>query len=344
MFRNLIGLLPILTCLASAAAAQSWSIQTRGLDTNLRAVGVARNSASRRQLVVWAAGSKGVVLRSDDLGKTWQRIRIRGADALDFRGVAAIDGKTAYVMSIGNAGKSRIYKTLDAGSTWTLQYNDSRTSFFLDAISCVSATHCVAIGDPIDGKFLILATRDGEHWSELSSAPPALPKEGSFAASNSCLTVRDRDVYFATGGPAARVFHSPDSGRTWTVSATPIASGNESSGIFSLSVRGQTLIAIGGDYRQPNRIYHAAAYSRDGGKTWHLSTRPPGGFRSGVTIVDGMTVAVGPNGDDISTDGGVHWQHTDSLNLNALVILDRQHGWAVGPHGTIARFVDRVNH
>ena len=67
-----------------------------------------------------------------------------------------------------------------------------------------------------------------------------------------------------------------------------------------------------------------------------------GGFRSGVAQVDGAAaVAVGPNGEDITRDFGVTWEHTDSLNLNAVKVLDSEHGWAVGPKGTIARFQNR---
>jgi len=61
-------------------------------------------------------------------------------------------------------------------------------------------------------------------------------------------------------------------------------------------------------------------------------------------IDDGRWVAVGPNGEDISGDFGVHWKHTDSLNLNAVALLDIWTGWAVGPNGTIARFVNRYGY
>ena len=47
--------------------------------------------------------------------------------------------------------------------------------------------------------------------------------------------------------------------------------------------------------------------------------------------------AVGTNGTDVSHDKGVHWQHTEFLNLNA-VGFHGQEGWAVGPKGLIARF------
>jgi photosystem II stability/assembly factor-like uncharacterized protein len=331
--------------MATGAKAQSWSVQTSGLDTNLRGVSavLAINPRGVSAAVVWASGSNGAVLRSIDAGKTWDRLHVAGADALDFRGIVAFDSNTAYVISIGNDDKSRIYKTADAGATWSLQYRDSRPAFFLDAIACESRTRCFALGDPIDGKFVILATNDGKHWKELppGNLPPALPQEGAFAASSSCLTLHGNQIYFATGGPAARVFHSPDRGRTWTVSETPIASGNASSGIFSLSGDWpNTMLAAGGDYTQTKVTFRTAAYSRDRGKTWRLAGQMPGGFRSAVAVVDAATaVAVGPSGEDISHDGGVHWQQTDSLNLNAVSILDAHNGWAVGAHGTVARFV-----
>ncbi len=54
-------------------------------------------------------------------------------------------------------------------------------------------------------------------------------------------------------------------------------------------------------------------------------------------------LTVGPNGEELSEDRGISWKRTGSLNLNALAIYDGEHGWAVGPHGTIARFISRKN-
>ena len=55
---------------------------------------------------------------------------------------------------------------------------------------------------------------------------------------------------------------------------------------------------------------------------------------------NGRWVAAGPGGEDVSTDGGLHWKHTDSLNLNALFILQGQGGWGVGAKGTVALLVN----
>jgi len=335
----------LLSLFATAAAhAQRWTVQTSGLDSNLRAVSAANavDSKGNFQAAVWVSGSKGVILRSINSGKSWKLLHVKGADALDFRGVAARDANVAYVMSIGNGDKSRIYKTTDGGATWKLQFTGSRKEVFLDALVCYTDIHCFALGDPMEGKFLLLETTDGEEWQEIprDNMPAALPNEGAFAASNSGLAIHGADLYFGTGGAAnARVFHSHDFGRTWTVSDTPIASGSASSGIFSLDVHWTPwLLVVGGDYKDPSRSARSAAISRDNGKTWELSDPMPGGFRSAVSVInDSLAVAVGTTGADIG-DRGLSWKHTDSLNLNALAMLDPMNGWAVGPHGTIARF------
>src|SRR6267154_993316 len=270
-------LLLLLLLSSAPLEAQWWKVETIGIDTNLRSVSVARasNAKGASPWVVWASGSNGVILKSADEGETWKRLHLPGGDALDFRGIVAFNATTAYVMSSGEGERSRIYKTTDGGETWDLQYTNKRKEFFLDSIACLSETHCFALSDPIDGKFLLLNTTDGQHWNPLSSGnmPAALPSEGAFAASNTCLALSGADIFFGTVGPAARVFHSSDSGRTWGVAETPIAHGNASSGIFSI-VRAdeKTIVVAGGDYQDPNRASGVAAYSLDEGKSWQLST------------------------------------------------------------------------
>jgi photosystem II stability/assembly factor-like uncharacterized protein len=324
----------------------SWSVQTSGIDTNLRGVIATESvdSNGTENITVWACGSNGVILLSKDLGKTWKRLHVAGGDALDFRSIVAFDAKNAFVMSSGNGDKSRIYKTADDGESWTLEFTDSREAFFLDALACDA--ECYALSDPIDGKFVIVATHDYKDWKELpgDGMPASLPGEGAFAASGTSLAVNnDAGMYFGTGGgKAARVFHSTDLGKTWSAAETPIASGNASSGIFSISSTTFAVNVVGGDYKDPNRPYRVAAYSQDQGKTWHLAAQQPGGYRSAVASIDGATLAaVGPNGEDASDDFGVHWKHTDALDLNAVFVLDIHNAWAVGAKGTVARLVNR---
>jgi len=281
-----------------------------------------------------------VILRSTDDGKTWKQVTVPGASNLDFRDIEAFDANIAYVMSSGDGDKSRIYKTTDSGKSWKLQYSDRRQGFFLDSLACDSMTHCIALSDPVDGKFLVLSTGDGKHWKELSRdhMPAALPQEGAFAASGTAIALCDGKIFFGTGGPAARVFRSADDGRSWTVATTPIASGNPSSGVFSVACTSHgDLVVVGGVYKDPNRAQQVAAYSTNSGETWQLSQTQPGGYRSAVgSFSNGNLAAVGPNGTDVTHDKGVHWQQANSLNLNA-VSFNNAEGWAVGPKGSIAR-------
>ncbi|MGB8540945.1 MAG: hypothetical protein WCD49_04830 [Candidatus Acidiferrales bacterium] len=322
----------------------TWSVQTSGIDTNLRGIS-AENSVDANgtdHITVWASGSNGVILFSSDLGKTWKRLHVVGGDSLDFRSIVAFDAKRAYVMSSGNGDQSRIYETKDGGKTWKREFAGKNPSLFLDALVCSS--QCYALSDPVDGKFLLLSDHNNGTWSELpgDGMPAALPGEGAFAASGTSLALGgDGAMYFGTGGAkAARVFHSMDNGKTWNVTETPVAIGNASSGIFSVVCMPSGVVAVGGDYKDPSRPYRVAAYSRDEGKTWQLSAQQPGGYRSGAAALYGSILAVGPAGEDISDDFGAHWKHVGSLDLNAVFVLDIYNGWAVGAKGTIARLIN----
>jgi photosystem II stability/assembly factor-like uncharacterized protein len=321
----------------------AWTVQTSGIRTNLRGISAAFVSRTDKTPVVWASGSGGVVLRSVDAGKTWRRIYVSGAETLDFRGIQAISADTAYLMASGPRDQSRIFKTGDAGQTWQLQVIDMRDGFFLDALVCLDELRCFALSDPVGGKFLVLATQDGQHWEELPRAtmPAALQGEGAFAAGNSALTVfSNGEIYFGTGGGASsRVFHSADMGRTWTATPTPIAAGVAAAGIFSVARSGDSVVAVGGDYRQANLASSVAAYSTDRGATWLATPAQPSGYRSAVAGLDPKTfVAAGPNGADISRDGGAHWTHAGTVNLNAVTVLESGIVWGAGANGTVARY------
>lgn len=321
-----------------------WAMQESGVDSNLRGVSVVSESSAKEKAIIWASGSQGAVVRSADSGRTWKRLPIPGAESLDFRGVQAFDANTAYAMSSGDGPQSRIYKTTDGGQSWKLQYKGEQKSFFLDALVCNSEKRCMALSDPVEGKFVLLENLDGEHWRELSREhmPAALAKEGSFAASNSSLCLSRNDIYFGTGGPAARVFASHDFGETWNAVQTPLLSGTTSSGIFSLFCDEDTVLAVGGDYQDPGRAYKNAGVSMDGGKTWQIAAQPPGGYRSSIGKMGGGYVAVGPTGSDISSDG-LRWSHIGSENLNAYFYSSVSgESWAVGPRGKVARFVSHV--
>jgi len=320
-----------------------WTPHSSGTTASLR--GVSAVNAK----VVWASGTAGTYLRTTDGGVTWKAAQVPGAEALDFRGIRAMDGRTVYLLSSGSADKARIYKTTDGGSHWALQFTNPETKGFFDAIAFWDATHGIVLGDPVysdtgDGQFAIFTTADASlHWQR-QHTPPALPNEGAFAASNTCLFVRGTsEAWFATGGPgSARVFHSRDRGLTWTAATTPIRNDGASAGIFSLAFSDSRYgIAVGGDYAKDREDRRNIAVTEDGGLTWTAPASPgPKGFRSAVAYLPHakMWLATGTSGSDVSTDNGKTWKLFDSGAYNAVSFVSAGNGWAVGPRGRIAAF------
>ncbi len=320
----------------AAAAAQSWIAQNSGTTASLRGVGAAPGG------VVWAGGTGGAWLRTADAGATWSAGRVPGAAELDFRDVHAVDDRVAYLLSSGPGDKSRIYRTADGGKQWTLQFTNPDAKGFFDALAFWDARHGMVVGDPVDGHFVVLVTADaGRHW-ERRPTPSALPEEGAFAASGTCLVVSGTgDAWFASGGPrGARVFHTSDRGATWTVAATPVRNDGPAAGIFSLafSTAGRGL-AVGGDYTRPDDAARNVAITVDGGRTWTAPAGPPPtGFRSAVAWLPArnLWIATGTSGSDASADGGLTWTRFDTGAFNALSVSGAG-AWAVGPRGRIAR-------
>jgi photosystem II stability/assembly factor-like uncharacterized protein len=147
------------------------------------------------------------------------------------------------------------------------------------------------------------------------------------------------EVWFGTSG--ARVFHSEDGGKKWSVATTPIRHDVSSAGIFSIAFLNPLHgIAVGGDYAKPAEAAHNIAITEDGGKKWTVPEGSPSGFRSAITFLPDrkMWIATGTSGSDVSTDKGKTWKEFDKGNYNAVSFLLSYAGWAVGPKGAIARF------
>lgn len=317
--------------------AQTWTVQTSKTTASLR--GVSAVSAK----VAWASGTKGTYLTTHDGGETWKAAVVPGAADLDFRAVHAFDDRTAILLSIGSGEQSRIYKTKDGGARWDVVYTNPDPKGFFDAIAFWDATHGILLGDPVDGHFVVMTTGDGGDSWHREKTPPAMPQEGAFAASNSCLFVLgSHDVWFGTGGPrGARVFRSEDGGKKWSVSPTPVRNDSASAGIFSIAFLNPLIgIAVGGDYAKPSDASHNIAITTDGGKKWIAPQNGPLGFRSAIVYLPDrkMWIATGTSGSDVSTDKGKTWKQFDKGNYNAMSFLLSYAGWAVGPKGAIARF------
>ncbi len=325
------------TCNRQKEMKFQWTPQETGLNASARGV-----YAVDKQ-TVWLVNSKGAYARTIDGGSTWENGLIAGVDTLDFRDVFAIDGQTALAMSAGNGASSRIYQTTDGGKSWNLQLQNEHPKAFFDAFAFWDNQNGILISDPIGDKPHLLLTADGgKTWSPIP--PKRLPdikkEEYGFAASGTCITVvGNSNVWLATGGMSARVFHSADRGQTWKVYPTPMTSGVSSKGIFSVDFAdAQNGVIVGGDYQKADLAEKNVAFTKDGGKTWQLAEKADSvGYQSCVQFVGQNTyIATGSNSSNYSIDGGRTWQRLSSEGCHAIALSpDKTRAWLVGGKGRV---------
>jgi len=335
------AVLVMVSVLSAAVSAGQWRLQPVAVKTTYRTVSAVAPA------VVWAAGSRGSFSYSTDGGANWQHGTVAGAEELDFRDVHAVDAGEAYLLSSGPADKSRIYKTMDGGRTWKLQFISANPKASFDGFAFWDDQNGIAVSDPIDGRFLIIRTTDGgESWWEIpfANAPRALPGETAFSTGASITVQGNTHAWLATGGAAARVLRSGDRGFTWLAAETPITAGSPSSGISSIAFRDELHgVIVGGNYEKPHQRSINFARTNDGGKTWTRAGQLPA-YRSAVAYVSGPSghrlLAVGPTGSDYSDNEGSTWQRVNSeLKFHALSFFsDAPVGWAVGEAGAIGKW------
>jgi hypothetical protein len=339
-----------------------WALEESGTKASLRGI------HSLGGGVAWASGSDGTILRTEDGGYEWQSCAVpEGGEKLDFRGIWAWDTNTAIVMSSGNGDLSRLYRTTDGCSHWTLVLTNPDKTGFFDAMVFASREVGYLLGDPVNGAFPLMRTADGGvTWTKIHSPGLTTGSLGiaAFAASNSsmsegglvvnALLAGDDRVWFGTGGQDGTFVYEGQSNcerdgntppdpaclTTWTFHRQPLpmAANSPSAGAFSLRVvwwdEGvKAAVAVGGDFAKPAETDGTSAWTPDG-KTWTPSDKPPHGFRSAVAWDADVNAwfAVGTNGSDVSWDGGKSWRPLDDGNWNALSLP-----FVVGPGGKIGK-------
>ena len=216
---------------AQETTSGPWVMQVSGTTAGLRGIHAVGGG------VAWASGTDGTVLRTEDSGYMWQRCAMPpGAEKLDFRGIWAWDANTAIVMSSGPGDLSRIYKTTDGCSHWTLLFTNPDKDGFWDAMVFWDREHGEVVGDPVERphfeglkitngddalqpdhgegnypkkqtkmetRFAVFVTsNEGQTWiqdyGEFFKA--ASKRAGAFAASNSSLVRRPDFGWFGIGG------------------------------------------------------------------------------------------------------------------------------------------------
>ncbi len=346
-----------------------WAMERSGTTASLRGIHAVGGG------LAWASGTNGTVLRTEDGGYEWQTCAAPPDSAkLDFRGIWAWDDQTAIVMASGTGDASRLYKTTDGCSHWTLLFTNPDKDGFWDAVVFWNRQDGEILGDPVlsdvgdlkivatgpglpdtgkdsdkvakETRFATFSTWDGgTTWIRatngfLRSDPKG---SGAFAASNSSLVRFDGWGWIAIGGKNGSFIYRGENatdlpmsdGLLWTKVAVPILGGTNPSGVFSVAFADSRHgVAVGGDYMKPNESAGTAAWSSDGGKTWTAAAKPPHGYRSSVAW-DAAAEAWIAAGTNGSDISYDDGKTWESLDNGNWNALSLP--WVVGPGGRIAK-------
>ncbi|WP_163408165.1 VPS10 domain-containing protein [Flavobacterium ajazii] len=256
---------------------------------------------------------------------------------LEFRSIAQTS-KNVYLLSIANP--ALLYQISKKTQKVKLVYKEIHEKVFYDSMQFWNDNEGIAVGDPTEDTFSIIITRDGgETWTKVLSdkLPTNANGEAAFAASNSNIVIKGNDTWIVSGGKKARVFYSPDKGKTWKTAETPIVQGKEMTGIFTADFYDskQGFIA-GGDYEFPNNKNGNKAFTKDGGKTWELIGQNMGfGYASCIQYVPGGNgreiICVGSEGIQYSQNGGENWtQLSTDTKLFTIRFLNKNTAIAAG--------------
>lgn len=245
---------------------------------------------------------------------TEERMEFRyEVEDLEFRSIA----KTRDHIFALNAGSPAVLTKMNKdGSELKVVYDDYNPKVFYDSMQFWNNYEGIAVGDPLKGCMAIVITRDGgKNWRRLpcSVLPPVIEGEAAFAASNTNIVVKGDRTWIVTGGAVSRILYSPDKGKSWFLSDTPIVSGQSTTGIYSADFYDFKYgFIVGGDYTKPEMNNQNKAITTDGGQTWKTVADNAGfGYASCVQFVpdgDGaQLVTVGPSGLQYSSDYGKTW-------------------------------------
>ena len=231
----------ILIFIVSQLNAQEIQLLHSGNKVSLRGLSVVNDQ------VFWASGSKGMVARSTDGGKTIAWMQVSGYAQRDFRDIHAFDSNTAIIMGI--AEPAVMLRTEDAGKTWTKVFEDTTKGMFLDAMD-FHGSYGVVIGDPIkDSVYLAMSTNGGRNWQKIipeNNCAVMQNGEAFFASSGSNIQWYGRSsspkFAYISGGTQSRLFIN---NQCYTL---PMLRDKNSTGANALAISGKQGVIVGGDF------------------------------------------------------------------------------------------------
>lgn len=309
-------------------------------NTQIRALEVLNDST------VWFAGYKGIWGYTENGGKTWHIDSIiNSRSELNFRSMAVLNDSTILLMSI--ASPAYIYKTNDKGKNWKIVYENVDTNAFMDCLKFINYKKGYALGDPINNCVQLLETTDaGETWKNIDCKllPTLNDGEAFFATSNTNMEIFPSNIYIASGGKTSRLWHIQLEKGTFISKNTPLPSGEQMTGIFSMDFFNKNTGLIGGGhYDKKDKVYNCIAYTKDSGNTWQTLSFTKPMFSSCVQFINQKNfISTGHSGSlyyQLSKKKYLYLkdQFNQELYFHCVKVSpNKKHIWFAGRDGRIA--------
>jgi photosystem II stability/assembly factor-like uncharacterized protein len=275
----------------------------------------------------------GVVLRTLDGGRTWQRtlsIVDNGVNGDAVRQIQAIDGQTAWALTYACSSTpmtnpvlncpTDLRRTTDGGRSWTTLVSGEIVS-----IRFATSRHgWLAMADP-NGSYEVRFTDDGgSTWNRgMQTSSGAIV--GLDAANSQTAWAMTRDGGSCSSSTCGKyeLLRTQDGGVTWTSLGNPKPStGNCSIGalyglLFASPTRGWLALNLGaGGVAAPGGLLQ----TEDGGKTWRCTNTPPNTYLVSAADPEHIWVTSNQRGTEATTvyssdDGGTTWHALDISSL-----------------------------
>lgn len=343
MKNTALFLMAFLLCIGCKSGSKVYDTAFQGIQIDT----VLIQKMSIRALLIdkdrlWYAGDK------SRLGfynfKTGKKSEIHLTDAIPILEFRSIAQTSDYIFVAGIGSPAYIYRVSKTDLSYEKVYVENNEKAFLDSMNFWNDTEGIAIGDPTENCFSVVITRDGgKTWKKTpcEALPKIVEGEAAFAASNTNICIKGNNTWVVSGGKKARVFYSPNKGKSWEIFETPIAQGEAMTGIFSADFYDKdTGFIVGGNYEAQRQTIKNKALTLDGGKTWELKADGKDfGYASCVQFIPDPNwkalVSVGPSGIYYSWHYGNDWQRMDShtdleKDLYTIRFLNKNTAFAAG--------------
>lgn len=287
--------------------------------------------------IAYISGSLGSII-SVDL-KTGQFTHLLKISTYHLRDIDVINDSILVALAITNPAS--IIRVNYLTKTISSEFKGSDSLDFWDGINFKDEQNGYAFGDPKEDKPVIFSTQSGgKEWQRaVQNFPKTAENYAGFAASgSSILYLQNNTVIIGLGNETGKILRSTDNGVTWELITFPYHYEIGGTGLYSLACADNNKIVGVGGHWQNTDCDSSKIYSEDGGLTWFVSEGIQE-YRSCVCYFkQGIFLATGTTGTDISYDYGKSWQLIDSMGFNSIQITQQGFGIAVGNYGQIKLF------